>query len=163
MEWNRREPGVGLDRVNRNLDHANYLAYGIAGVALWAYGIPFSMPVTHGASRSGGLVFDLADAFKDAVLLPVCVLHAKRSDEQAFRNACIDALHGASALDGRNGTIGFAFRVLDALVPKPEQLEGMGFDPDAFGLLEKTLLLESAGEGEAEAVANSIGGREPVR
>jgi len=33
------------DKANSFLDHGNYLAYGLAGVALWVLGIPHSMPV----------------------------------------------------------------------------------------------------------------------
>lgn len=80
----RREPGAGqgaekrgdgdqqrVALANRLIDHGNYLSYGMAGAALWALGIPPHMSVFHGKTRAGGLVFDLADAFKDALVLPI--------------------------------------------------------------------------------------------
>jgi CRISPR-associated protein Cas1 len=57
--------------ANRLIDHGNYLCYGMAGAALWALGIPPHMSVFHGKTRAGGLVFDVADAFKDALVLPL--------------------------------------------------------------------------------------------
>lgn len=117
LRWDGRQPGMGLDRLNRNLDHANYLAYGIAAIALWAYGIPFSMAVTHGAGRAGGLVFDMADSFKDAILLPTCAAYAARGSDLGLRQALTERLHGAGFLDKANGTIGYAFKVLDSLLP----------------------------------------------
>lgn len=75
----RREPGARdiakidddpAQIVNRLIDHGNYLCYGMAGAALWALGIPPHMSVFHGKTRAGGLVFDLADSFKDALVLP---------------------------------------------------------------------------------------------
>lgn len=129
IRWNGRQPGMGLDRFNRNLDHGNYLAYGVASVALWAYGIPFSMAVTHGASRNGGLVFDLADTFKDAVVLPVCAQFAARGTEEGFRAAVVESLHGSS-LDKANGTVGYAFRVLDGLFPSSVTEEAAQEDPE---------------------------------
>lgn len=70
----------GLEPValaNSCIDHGNYLAYGFAGAALWALGIPPHMPVFHGKTRSGGLVFDLADSVKEAVVLPYAFAAAK--------------------------------------------------------------------------------------
>ena len=80
----RREPGIGADTraegdrdqkrvalANSLIDHGNYLCYGMAGAALWALGVPPHMSVFHGKTRAGGLVFDLADAFKDALVLPI--------------------------------------------------------------------------------------------
>lgn len=72
IAWTGRQAGVaGQDMVNGFLDQGNYLAYGIAAVTLWTLGLPACLAVNHGASRAGGLVFDLADTFKDALVLPV--------------------------------------------------------------------------------------------
>lgn len=101
----RREPGAEPERksapddpfrlVNRLIDHGNYLAYGMAGAALWALGIPPHMSVFHGKTRAGGLVFDLADAFKDAFVLPIAfaaVRNRKEEDpERIFRGRLIAA------------------------------------------------------------------------
>lgn len=81
--------------ANRLVDHGNYLCYGMAGAALWALGIPPHMSVFHGKTRAGGLVFDLADAFKDALVLPLAfaVATVKKSDdpEKLFRAKLIAA------------------------------------------------------------------------
>jgi CRISPR-associated protein Cas1 len=56
--------------------------------------------VLHGKTRRGGLVFDVADLVKDAVILPQAFLSAMSGDdEQAFRRACIENLTRTEALD----------------------------------------------------------------
>jgi CRISPR-associated protein Cas1 len=96
----RRDAGAGGKRdpaalVNRLIDHGNYLCYGMAGAALWALGIPPHLAVFHGKTRAGGLVFDLADSFKDAFVLPAafCVASRKKEEdpEAAFRARMIGA------------------------------------------------------------------------
>lgn len=104
----RRNPGAGettaeapepeakrIALANRMIDHGNYLCYGMAGAALWALGIPPHMSVFHGKTRAGGLVFDLADGFKDALVLPLAFHHAtarRETDaEKAFRTDLIAA------------------------------------------------------------------------
>lgn len=81
--------------VNRLIDHGNYLAYGLAGSALWALGIPPHMSIFHGKTRAGGLVFDLADSFKDALVLPIAfgaIRNRKEDDpEKVFRGRLIAA------------------------------------------------------------------------
>lgn len=74
-EFSRQE-GVGrqetaADRVNSYLDHGNYLAYGYAAVVLNGLGISFSLPLLHGKTRRGALVFDVADLLKDAFVMPL--------------------------------------------------------------------------------------------
>jgi len=53
------------------------------------------MSIFHGKSRAGGLVFDLADGFKDALVLPLAFasILSKRDDtpENTFRARMIDA------------------------------------------------------------------------
>lgn len=84
-----------LQRVNHLIDHGNYLAYGMAGAALWALGIPPQMSVFHGKTRAGGLVFDLADSFKDALVLPLAfasVLPSRNENpDKVFRAQLISA------------------------------------------------------------------------
>lgn len=83
-----------LKLVNSLIDHGNYLCYGIAGAALWALGIPPHMSIFHGKTRAGGLVFDLADSFKDALVLPLAFSATKTKNtsnaEQAFRGQLIN-------------------------------------------------------------------------
>jgi CRISPR-associated protein Cas1 len=58
------------------------------------------LAVLHGKTRRGGLVFDIADLVKDALILPQAFVSAMRGDdEQGFREACIENLVQAEALD----------------------------------------------------------------
>lgn len=89
---------------NRLLDHGNYLAYGVASVAIWTLGIPASLPVIHGKTRRGALVFDVADVVKDAIVLPLAFNIANRAKNEGltetdFRSAVIDAFVASRALD----------------------------------------------------------------
>ncbi|CAO1668262.1 type I-F CRISPR-associated endonuclease Cas1f [Salinicola sp. NYA28a] len=99
-EFTRVKRGQGADPANRFLDHGNYLAYGLGATATWVLGIPHGLAVLHGKTRRGGLVFDVADLVKDAVILPQAFISASRGDEeQEFRQACIDRLTQVEALD----------------------------------------------------------------
>ena len=99
-EFVRAKRGSGGDPANRFLDHGNYLAYGLAATATWVLGIPHGLAVLHGKTRRGGLVFDVADLIKDSLILPQAFLSAMRGDEeQDFRQACLDDLSRAQALD----------------------------------------------------------------
>ena len=88
--------------ANRLVDHGNYLCYGMAGAALWALGIPPHLSVFHGKTRAGGLVFDLADAFKDALVLPIAFQVATRGKiadaENVFRAKLIEAFDDRKVL-----------------------------------------------------------------
>jgi len=99
-DFNRAKRGESLDAANQFLDHGNYLAYGLGATAAWVLGLPHGLAVLHGKTRRGGLVFDLADLVKDAVILPQAFLSATRGHtEQEFRQACIEALTRTEALD----------------------------------------------------------------
>lgn len=99
-DFTRVKRGQGADPANRFLDHGNYLAYGLGATATWVLGIPHGLAVLHGKTRRGGLVFDVADLIKDAVILPQAFISASRGDEeQEFRQACIDRLTQVEALD----------------------------------------------------------------
>lgn len=91
----KADMGDPIRRINRLIDHGNYLCYGMAGAALWALGVPPHMSVFHGKTRAGGLVFDLADAFKDALVLPLAFAAATTSKgedaEKTFRARMISA------------------------------------------------------------------------
>lgn len=96
----RAKRGEGTDTANAFLDHGNYLAYGLAATATWVLGLPHGLAVLHGKTRRGGLVFDVADLVKDAVILPQAFVSAARGDtEQQFRQACIEALTRSESLD----------------------------------------------------------------
>ncbi|SMC17815.1 CRISP-associated protein Cas1 [Andreprevotia lacus DSM 23236] len=99
-DFTRAKNGSGIDQANRFLDHGNYLAYGLAATACWVLGLPHGLAVLHGKTRRGGLVFDVADLIKDAVVLPYAFIAAMAGDEeQDYRNRVINALQKADALD----------------------------------------------------------------
>ncbi|MBA6412055.1 type I-F CRISPR-associated endonuclease Cas1 [Parahaliea sp. F7430] len=99
-DFTRAKRGSGVDPANRFLDHGNYLAYGMGATATWVIGLPHGLAVLHGKTRRGGLVFDVADLVKDALVLPQAFISAARGDEdQVFRQSCIDNLTRAEALD----------------------------------------------------------------
>lgn len=96
----RAKRGGGGDMANRFLDQGNYLAYGLAAVAAWVTGIPHGLAVMHGKTRRGGLVFDIADLIKDALVMPQAFIAAMEGeDNQTFRQRCINAFQQADALD----------------------------------------------------------------
>lgn len=96
----RSQRGSSVDSANQFLDHGNYLAYGLAATATWVLGLPHGLAVLHGKTRRGGLVFDVADLVKDAVILPQAFISAMRGDsEQEFRQACIESLTRSESLD----------------------------------------------------------------
>ncbi len=114
----RRQAGAGgtnssdtdpIGLVNRLIDHGNYLCYGMAGAALWALGIPPHMSVFHGKTRAGGLVFDLADSFKDAIVLPIAFSLAREKNakeaEKVFRARLINAFDDRQILKEAIGTV----------------------------------------------------------
>lgn len=85
-----------IEIANSLIDHGNYLCYGMAGAALWALGVPPNMSIFHGKTRSGGLVYDLADSVKDAFVLPIAfgtAMRAKDAEEaeKKFRSDLLDA------------------------------------------------------------------------
>ena len=102
----RSKRGNSIDSANQFLDHGNYLAYGLAATATWVLGLPHGLAVLHGKTRRGGLVFDVADLVKDAVILPQAFISAMRGDsEQEFRQACIESLTRSESLDFMIDTI----------------------------------------------------------
>lgn len=99
-DFTRAKRGGGLDLANRFLDHGNYLAYGLAATAVWVIGLPHGLAVMHGKTRRGGLVFDVADLIKDALILPQAFIAAMNGeDEQEFRQRCLINFQRADALD----------------------------------------------------------------
>jgi CRISPR-associated protein Cas1 len=90
----------GKDRCNQFLDRGNYLAYGMAATVLWVLGIPHSLPLLHGNTRRGALVFDLADVIKDGCILPAAFMGAAESDnDQANRARCMASLDRFNAMN----------------------------------------------------------------
>ena len=104
IEFSREEgKGAGqstADVINGFLDHGNYLAYGYAAVALNGLGISFSLPLLHGKTRRGALVFDIADLIKDAFVMPMAFDCGKRGDSSRdFRQLLIERLQEEEVLD----------------------------------------------------------------
>lgn len=58
-----------------------------------------SLPISHGATRRGALVFDLADLVKDACIMPYAFIASDRgNDLSSFRKDCILSLESMDAL-----------------------------------------------------------------
>ena len=96
----RSKRGNSNDIANCFLDHGNYLAYGLAATATWVLGIPHGLAVLHGKTRRGGLVFDVADLIKDAIILPQAFVSAMcGDDEQEFRQSCVEQMIRNHSLD----------------------------------------------------------------
>ncbi|MGD0959251.1 MAG: hypothetical protein ABSB19_05525 [Methylomonas sp.] len=75
------------------------MAYGLAACCLWVLGIPHSLPVLHGKTRRGALVFDLADLIKDAAIMPNAFLAvANKEGEGQFRKRALATLDDIKAL-----------------------------------------------------------------
>ncbi len=98
--FTRAKNGSGIDAVNRSLDSGNYLAYGLAASALWVLGIPHGLPLMHGKTRPGGLVFDIADIVKDGIILPSAFFATRQGlSGTKFRNFVIANLVESCSLD----------------------------------------------------------------
>ena len=95
-----RLPCSKADVCNGFLDHGNYIAYGYAAVALCGLGISFAMPILHGKTRRGALVFDLADVVKDGYVMPLAFECAKEGETQKdFRQRLIEHCQEEDVLD----------------------------------------------------------------
>jgi CRISPR-associated protein Cas1 len=101
----KREEGKGShqsreDDVNGFLDHGNYIAYGYATVTLNGLGISFALPLLHGKTRRGGLVFDVADLVKDAYVMPLAFVRGSAGvKQQVFRDELIERFQVGNVLD----------------------------------------------------------------
>lgn len=95
----KRDPGS--NKINSFLDHGNYLMYGCASVALHALGIPAAFPLLHGKTNRGGLVFDVADIFKDSIVLPLAfeIGINNKSKDQDFRILLIEKIQTEEIID----------------------------------------------------------------
>jgi CRISPR-associated protein Cas1 len=82
------------------LDHGNYLAYGYAAVSLHGMGVPYFLPVLHGKTRRGALVFDIADLFKDWLVMPAAFdCGGRGSPDNQFRARVIELALEYGVLD----------------------------------------------------------------
>lgn len=100
-----REEGKGAqesveDVINGFIDHGNYIAYGYAAATLNILGISFALPVLHGKTRRGALVFDLADLIKDAYVMPLAFEYgAAGARQKDFRMALIEQCQAHEVID----------------------------------------------------------------
>ena len=60
-EHGKKSNETDFDIINGFLDHGNYLFYGLGSVVLHGLGISYALPLLHGKTRRGALVFDVAD------------------------------------------------------------------------------------------------------
>ncbi|MFM2056632.1 MAG: hypothetical protein RLY71_1017 [Pseudomonadota bacterium] len=115
-----REEGKGArdtkaDRVNGFLDHGNYIAYGFAAVTLNGLGISFSLPLLHGKTRRGALVFDVADLIKDAYVMPHAFACGSAGIGQTeFRQSLIETLQDDEVLDEM-------FRIIESMCQEKDK------------------------------------------
>lgn len=99
QEGMRKKDNVGA-RVNSLLDHGNYIAYGYAATALHGLGISFALPVLHGKTRRGALVFDVADLFKDWLVMPLAFRCGVKGDnDKTFGAVVINTAQKVMILD----------------------------------------------------------------
>ncbi|WP_291440359.1 type I-F CRISPR-associated endonuclease Cas1f [Desulfovibrio sp.] len=99
-EEGKKAGATRADVCNGFLDHGNYIAYGYASVALCGLGISFSLPVLHGKTRRGALVFDFADVIKDGVIMPTAfACAAGKKTHKDFRNELIERCQQQEVLD----------------------------------------------------------------
>lgn len=75
---------TGGDDVNRFVSIGNSFAYGMADATLWALGVPPSFSIMHGRKNGGGLTFDLADVFKESIVIPNAFAYGAKGDEEGF-------------------------------------------------------------------------------
>ncbi len=102
------------DVVNSLLDHGNYIAYGYSAVALCGLGISFALPLLHGKTRRGALVFDIADLIKDAYVMPLAFASAKSGERtREFRASLIERCQDTEVLDE---LFGFVSRLCESCV-----------------------------------------------
>lgn len=98
-ESNETDTSSGA-KINDLLDHGNYIAYGYAAATLSGLGISYMFPVLHGKTRRGALVFDVADIFKDAIVLPLAFKKGRQySSNKEFRDELIDCCSKLKLLD----------------------------------------------------------------
>lgn len=101
-----RSSATKPELINGFLDHGNYIAYGYASVVLTTLGISYAFPVLHGKTRRGALVFDVADLFKDAIIMSGAFLcGSKNMTDQDFRYWLIEKCYQEHLLDKLFDTI----------------------------------------------------------
>lgn len=62
------------DKINQFLNIGNSILYGYSNTMLWNLGIPVQLPVLHGFTNRGGLIYDVADLWKTALVTPLAFI-----------------------------------------------------------------------------------------
>lgn len=76
------------------------MAYGYSACVLQVLGIPFCLPVMHGKTRRGALVFDLADVVKDGLVIPSAFKNGSSFlSDQRFRNDIVQVALNYGVMD----------------------------------------------------------------
>lgn len=97
---------ASFKRINDLLSHGNYLAYGYAAVSLHTMGIPYFLPILHGKTRRGALVFDIADLCKDWLVIPAAFeAGVSKHEDRVFRAMVIETAMKYELLDYLMGFI----------------------------------------------------------
>ena len=95
-----RDHQGGKDDANKFLTNGNYLAYGLAATTLWTLGISHALSVLHGKTRRGALVFDVADIIKDAIVLRMAFVGAKKGlSSSEFKSLLVNEFMASEALN----------------------------------------------------------------
>ncbi|AUR91489.1 CRISPR associated protein Cas1 [Vibrio phage 1.161.O._10N.261.48.C5] len=77
--------------VNGLLTKGNYYAYGTAASSIYTLGLDNSFPFIHGKTRKGGLVFDVADIVKTAVILPLAFkAYDQNLSSREYKQLCVE-------------------------------------------------------------------------
>lgn len=62
------------DKINQFLNIGNSILYGYSNTMLWNLGIPVQFPILHGMTNRGGLIYDVADLWKTALVTPLAFI-----------------------------------------------------------------------------------------
>ena len=70
----KREKINPKDNINIFLNIGYSIMYGYASTTLWCLGLPPQFPILHGKTNNGGLVYDVADFWKTAIITPMAFI-----------------------------------------------------------------------------------------
>lgn len=77
--------------INGLLTKGNYYAYGTAASSVYILGLDNSFPFLHGKTRKGGLVFDVADIVKTAIILPLAFkAYDQNLSNRQYKQLCVE-------------------------------------------------------------------------
>lgn len=97
-EFNKK-PINEIDFINNNLTHLNYLCYGLSASMLNTLGVSYGLPILHGKTRRGALVFDVADIIKDGFSIPLSFHSKNNLSESELRKLAISIIEDYKIFD----------------------------------------------------------------